>query len=75
VRTAEAISRHLGLEPRLGNAGSSNMNVAIGAGTPAIGIGGSRGGKRGEPDEWADIPPMIRTAKHLVLLAGTLGAR
>jgi hypothetical protein len=39
----------------------------------AIGIGGERGGQRGFPDEWADIPQMMRTAKFLVLLAATIG--
>jgi acetylornithine deacetylase/succinyl-diaminopimelate desuccinylase-like protein len=73
VRSAEAISQHLGLEPRLGNSGSSNMNVAIGGGTPAIGLGGGRGDRRGFPDEWADVPAMMRSAKHLVLLAVTVG--
>ena len=73
VRCAEAISRWLGLTPQLGNAGSSNMNLAVGNGTPAIGLGGSRGGKRGEPDEWADVPAMVRTAKHVILLAATMG--
>ena len=73
VISAEAISRHLGFEPRLSNMGSSNMNVAIGNGTSAIGISGSRGGQRGFPDEWADIPAMTRTAKHIVLLASTVG--
>lgn len=73
VRCAEAVSRWLGLTPQLGNAGSSNMNLAVGNGTPAIGLGGSRGGNRGEPGEWADVPAMIRTAKHVVLLAATMG--
>jgi acetylornithine deacetylase/succinyl-diaminopimelate desuccinylase-like protein len=73
VETAVAVSRHLGYEPRLGNAGSSNMNIAIGGGTPAIGLGGSRGGQRGFPDEWADIPAMVRSAKHVFLLAAALG--
>ncbi len=73
VTSAEAISRHLGLEPRLSSMGSSNMNVAIGNGTSAIGISGSRGGQRGSPDEWANIPAMMRTAKHIVLLSSTVG--
>jgi len=73
VTSAEAISRHLGLEPRLSNMGSSNMNVAIGNGTSAIGISGSRGEQRGFPDEWANIPAMMRTAKHIVLLSSTVG--
>ncbi len=49
------------------------MNVPIGGGTAAIGISGSRGGRRGYPDEWADVAAMMRTAKHLVLLAATIG--
>jgi acetylornithine deacetylase/succinyl-diaminopimelate desuccinylase-like protein len=73
VTTAAAISRHLGYEPRLGNAGSANLNVPLGQGSRAIGIGGERGGQRGFPDEWADIPQMMRTAKFVVLLAATIG--
>jgi len=73
VTTASAISRHLGYEPRLGNAGSANLNVPLGQGVRAIGIGGERGGQRGFPDEWADIPQMMRTAKYVVLLAATMG--
>jgi len=73
VQTAVAISRYLGYQPRIGNDGSSNMNIAIAGGTPAIGLGGSRGGKRGFPDEWADIPAMVRSAKHVFLLAVIMG--
>ena len=73
VTTAAAISKHLGYEAQLGSAGSSNMNVPLGQGTVAIGIGGERGGQRGFADEWGDIPQMIRTAKYLVLLAATIG--
>lgn len=69
VRTAEAASRRLGLEPRLGNAGSSNMNIPLGAGVPAIGLGGERGGARGFPEEWADIPAMVRAGQHVFLMA------
>jgi acetylornithine deacetylase/succinyl-diaminopimelate desuccinylase-like protein len=75
VTTSEGIARHLGLMPVLNNTGSSNMNVAIAGGTPAIGIGGERGGARAEAGEFADIPAMIRTAKHLVLLAATIGMK
>ena len=49
------------------------MNIAIGNGTLAIGLGGSRGGKRAEAGEWANIPAMLRTATHVVLLAATIG--
>ena len=75
VKTAEAIARQLGYEGRLSNLGSANMNVPLGNGTPAIGLGGERGGQRGFADEWADIPQMMRAAKFIVLLAGTIGAR
>lgn len=73
VTTAEAIARHLGYTAELGTAGSANLNVPLGRGTPAIGLGGSRGGQRGLPGEWGDIPQMMRTATFLVLLAATLG--
>ncbi|MGD2124424.1 MAG: peptidase dimerization protein, partial [Gemmatimonadota bacterium] len=74
VRAASAISRHLGYEPSLSSSGSSNMNVAVGGGTIAIGLGGSRGGSRGEPGEWADINGLIRTAKQVYLLAVLVGS-
>lgn len=73
VRTAQDVSRHLGYEPSMSESGSANLNVAIGAGTPAIGLGGSRGGDRGLPTEWADVDGMMRTAKHVLLLAAVLG--
>jgi acetylornithine deacetylase/succinyl-diaminopimelate desuccinylase-like protein len=69
VRTSEAAAKYLGLKPEMGTAGSSNMNIPIGGGTLAVGIGGDRGGQRGFPDEWADIPAMMRAAKHIVLIA------
>ncbi|WP_291786423.1 M20/M25/M40 family metallo-hydrolase [Cecembia sp.] len=69
VQKSMAISRHLGFEPNMSNAGSSNMNIAIAGGVSAIGLGGDRGGQRGYPDEWASIPNMIAAAKHVFLLA------
>jgi len=73
VQTSKAISNYLGGEPRLSNAGSANLNVSIAGGTLSIGIGSSRGGRRGFPDEWADIPTMMRTAKNVFLTAITIG--
>ena len=49
--------------------------MPLGQGTPAIGIGGERGGQRGFPDEWGDIPQMMRTAKYVALLAATMGMK
>jgi acetylornithine deacetylase/succinyl-diaminopimelate desuccinylase-like protein len=73
VRTAVATARYLGYEPRLSRSGSSNMNVAIGQGSPAIGLGGGRGGARGQPEEWADRGALMRTARYVTLLAAALG--
>ncbi|MEX2528295.1 MAG: M20/M25/M40 family metallo-hydrolase [Gemmatimonadota bacterium] len=73
VRSAQAAARHLGLDPQMGNAGSSNMNIPLGQGSPAIGLGGSRGGDRGFPGEWADIPAMVRSAQVVFLLAAAVG--
>lgn len=74
VRAASAISRYLGYEPSLSDSGSSNMNVAVAGGTLAIGLGGSRGGDRGQPGEWADIDGMMRTAKQVFLLSVLVGS-
>lgn len=73
VRASTAIAKMLGLTPQLGNAGSANLNVPLGAGSRAIGIGGERGGRRGYLDEWADIPAMVRTAQHVLLLGVLMG--
>jgi len=73
VTYAADVSRHLGYEATLSASGSSNMNVAVAGGTPAIGLGGSRGGARGHSGEWADIDVLTRTAQHVFLLAVGLG--
>lgn len=75
VTTSEAIARHLGLTPVFNNAGSSNMNIPLAGGMPSIGIGGERGGARGEAGEFADLPAMIRTAKHVLLLAAMIAMK
>ncbi len=74
VRWSIAIAEHMGFDPALSNAGSANLNIAIAGGSPAIGLGGERGGRRGFPDEWADLDAMMRTSRHAALLALTLGA-
>lgn len=75
VTTGISISQFLGYEPSLSNRGSSNLNVAISQGAPALGLGGERGGRRGFADEWADIESMNKSAKHVFLLAALLGTR
>lgn len=71
VQNSISISTFLGTAPTLSNAGSANLNVAIAGGTLAIGISSERGGRRGFPDEWADIPVLQRTAKNVFLTAIT----
>lgn len=74
VRWSGHVAERLGFEPSFSNTGSANLNIAIAAGTPAIGLGGSRGGDRGYPGEWTDINAMMRAAEHVVLLAIALGS-
>lgn len=71
VKDSIAISEFLGSSPRLSNAGSANLNVAIAGGTLSIGISSERGGRRGFSDEWADLPVLERTAKNVFLTAIT----
>jgi acetylornithine deacetylase/succinyl-diaminopimelate desuccinylase-like protein len=73
TRAAVAVSRHLGYDPELTDLGCCNMRVAIEGGTLAIGLHGDRGGGRGTPDEWADVPAMLDMARHVVLLAAAVG--
>ncbi len=73
VTTAAAVLRSLGYEPSMSNAGSSNMNIAIAAGVPAIGLGGSRGGDRGTAAEWGDVNGLMRTAQHVLMMSMLLG--
>ena len=74
VRWSGHIAERLGLEPTFSNAGSANLNIAIASGTPAIGLGGSRGGERGYSGEWTDVNAMMRAAEHVALLAIALGS-
>jgi acetylornithine deacetylase/succinyl-diaminopimelate desuccinylase-like protein len=71
VQNSIAISNYLGTSPKLSNAGSANLNVSIAGGTLSIAISSERGGQRGFADEWADIPVLQRTAKHVFLTAIT----
>jgi acetylornithine deacetylase/succinyl-diaminopimelate desuccinylase-like protein len=69
VQKSLDISRYLGYEPGTSNAGSSNMNVALSKGYPAIGLGGNRGENRGKMNEYADSDAMINSACYVFLLA------
>jgi acetylornithine deacetylase/succinyl-diaminopimelate desuccinylase-like protein len=69
VLLAIEVSRSLGIEPAVSPKGCCNMSVPVAHGQLAIGLHGERGGERATPDEWASIPAMMRTAKHVFLLA------
>lgn len=73
MRTSQAISSYLGSKPELSRYGSSNMNIAVAGGTPAILLGSERGGRRGFADEWASLDTLQRTARHVFLAAVMLG--
>ena len=73
VRWSRAIALGNGRAGELGDAGSANLNIAIAGGTPAIGLGGERGGERGYAGEYASIPVLHATARHIVQLAVALG--
>lgn len=73
VRWTTAATRYLGKPGKLGAAGSANLNIAIGGGTSAVGLGGERGGQRGFADEWADSDVMVRTAHLVSLIAMGVG--
>ncbi len=71
AESSKAVAEHLGLnEFKFNGLGSGNFKIALAGGSPAIGIYGERGDKDkvGKPDEFADIPALIRTAKHVLLL-------
>lgn len=56
VQSSAAIARRLDLTPELSPVGSSNMNIAIAGGTPAIGLGGDRGGQARRPRRVGEHP-------------------
>ncbi len=72
VAASVAIVKWFGMEPAMTDATSASATVANAGGTPAIVLGAERDGEGGLPDESADLPTMIRSAKHIVLLAATL---
>jgi acetylornithine deacetylase/succinyl-diaminopimelate desuccinylase-like protein len=69
VRLAAEVSRHFDQDPVVSPRGCCNMSVPVAHGRLAIGLHGERGGQRATAEEWASIPAMMRTAKHVALLA------
>ncbi len=73
VETASAVLRHFGIEPRY-EAASTDANVPLSQGIPAITVGITHGGGIHTEDEWLEIAPCITGVRQLLLLALTLTA-
>ncbi|SUZ76535.1 uncharacterized protein METZ01_LOCUS29389 [marine metagenome] len=74
VQRALAVTRHLGLSPRFG-AGSTDANVPIARGVPAvtIGRGGTGGGAHSLSEWWAPSLPNVAVQRALLLLVTSAG--
>jgi len=73
VETVKSVHKKLGIESELG-AGSTDANVPLSAGIPAVTIGVTTGGNGHRPDEWLDTAPFATGLKQLVMVVGELAA-
>lgn len=71
VQTCTAILSFLGAQP-LYAAASTDANVPLGKGIPAVTLGVTRGGGAHTLGEWIDIAPMVQGVQQLVLMLCTL---
>ena len=68
VRVAGDVLRELGFEPEL-NASSTDANIAISRGIPAICIGLTQGGGAHRVEESIEIAPIEQGMRQLAMLA------
>ncbi|MGN6814271.1 MAG: M20/M25/M40 family metallo-hydrolase [Thermomicrobiales bacterium] len=68
MQTTLAVLRELGIEPTL-DASSTDANVPLALGIPAICIGLTRGGHAHREDEYIELAPIGRGMQQLALLA------
>ena len=73
VQAAAAVSRSFGFTPTF-EIGSTDANVPISMGIPAITIGRGAGGRSHSPDEWIDITAEKNVQAGEVVLATILAA-
>ncbi len=73
VQTASTVLRHFGIEPRY-DAASTDANVPLSQGIPAITVGVTHGGGIHTEDEWLEIAPCTTGVRQLLLLALALTA-
>ena len=72
VQTALDVHRFLGIESRAEASGSTDANVAVTRGIPAIAVGRARGGDQHTLREWADRDSALPATRMLLLLAVSL---
>jgi len=72
VQTALDIHRFLGIESSAEATGSTDANMAVTRGIPAIAVGRARGGDQHTLSEWADRDSALPATKMLLLLAVSL---
>jgi acetylornithine deacetylase/succinyl-diaminopimelate desuccinylase-like protein len=72
VQTALDVHRFLGIESRAEASGSTDSNVAVTRGIPAIAVGRGRGGDQHTLSEWADRDSALPATRMLLLLAVSL---
>jgi len=72
VRTALDVHRFLAIEARPEATGSTDANVAVTRGIPAISVGRARGGDQHTLREWADRDSALPATRMLLLLAVSL---
>ena len=75
VITAESISQASGLRRPAGQRGFRESQRAARPGNAGHRHRRRTRGSAGFPDEWGDIPQMMRTAKYVALLAATMGMK
>lgn len=72
VQTALDAHAFLGIEATAHASGSTDANVAVTRGIPAIAIGRALGGNQHTLSEWADAPTALPATKMLLLVAVSL---
>lgn len=72
VQTALDIHRFLGIQSSADATGSTDANMAVTRGIPAIAVGRARGGDQHTLGEWADRDSALPATKMLLLLAVSL---
>lgn len=72
VQTAVDIYAHLGVPSPANPSGSTDANVAVVRGIPAISVGRSFGGDQHTISEWAHWPSALPATKAIVMLAMTM---